>query len=247
MRILLTIIFLFSKILSQSIDEKFYAGNNFYNNSKYLEAIEIYEQILLKGWGSSNLYYNLGNAYFRQNQIGQSIWAYHKALKMNPRNSDLSYNLEIANARIKDRIILPDEFFLLDLYRDIKSRYTFNEWLIIGSITILFTVLIFIVSKTYLFNNIVLERVIVFFLIFVLIEHGIILDRFFEENDNKLGVIIDNEVDAYSGPFYGDNSILFKINEGTMVKIGQDQKNWLEIILLDGNRGWIPLEKVRSL
>jgi uncharacterized protein YgiM (DUF1202 family) len=55
------------------------------------------------------------------------------------------------------------------------------------------------------------------------------------------------EVDAYSGPFYGDNSILFKINEGTMVKIGQDQKNWLEIILLDGNRGWIPLEKVRSL
>ena len=54
-------------------------------------------------------------------------------------------------------------------------------------------------------------------------------------------------MDAYSGPFYGDNSILFKINEGTMVKIGQDQKNWLEIILLDGNRGWIPLEKVRFL
>ena len=178
MRILLTIILLFSKILSQSIDGKFYAGNNFYNNSKYLEAIEIYEQILLEGWESSDLYYNLGNSYFRQNQIGQSIWAYHKALKMNPRNSDLSHNLEIANARIKDRIILPEEFFLLDLYRHIKSRYTFNEWLIIGSITILFTVVLFIVSKTYLFNNIVLER------------KGNILLTFCEENrvSKKIGL-----------------------------------------------------------
>ena len=54
-------------------------------------------------------------------------------------------------------------------------------------------------------------------------------------------------MNAYSGPFYGDNSILFKINEGTKVQIGKNQKSWLEIILLDGNRGWIRLEKIRGL
>ena len=84
-----------------------------YNKSKYLESINIYESILTDGWESNNLYYNLGNAYFRQNMIGQAIWAYNKALKINPRNSDVIHNLEIVNARIKDRIILPDEFFLV--------------------------------------------------------------------------------------------------------------------------------------
>ena len=80
-----------------------------------------------------------------------------------------------------------------------------------------------------------------------MIEHGIILDRFFDESDNKIGIIIDNEVDIYSGPFYGDNTILFKVNEGTKVKINQSQNNWIEIILLDGNRGWVPLDKIRQI
>ena len=80
MRILFTIFILFSNVFSQNIDEKFYAANKYYNSTKYLSAIDAYENILSEGWESSNLYYNLGNAYFRQNQIGQSIWAYHKAL-----------------------------------------------------------------------------------------------------------------------------------------------------------------------
>ena len=247
MRILFTIFILCSNVSSQNIDEKFNAANKLYNSTKYLEGIEIYENILTEGWESSDLYYNLGNAYFRQNQIGQSIWAYHKALKMDPRSSDLIHNLEIVNARIKDRIILPEEFFLVDLYLKIKSSFTLKEWLMIGSITIFITVILFLLSRIYIFNNFILERSILFLIVLVTIEHGIILDRFFDENDNKLGIIIDNEVDAYSGPFYGDNSILFKINEGTIVRLSQVQKHWLEIILIDGNRAWIPLEKIRFL
>ena len=80
-----------------------------------------------------------------------------------------------------------------------------------------------------------------------MIEHGIILDRFFDESDNKIGIIIDNEVEAYSGPFYGDNTILFKVNEGTKVRTNQSQNNWIEIILLDGNRAWVPKEKIRQI
>ena len=92
-----------------------------------------------------------------------------------------------------------------------------------------------------------LGRAVLFLIVIAIIEHTIILDRFFDENDNKLGIIIDNEVDAYSGPFYGDNSILFKINEGTEVRVSQKQKDWIEIILLDGNRAWIPLDRIRLL
>jgi len=247
MKYFIILILFFSNAFAQNIDERFFNANNYYNNSKYLESINVYESILAEGWESNNLYYNLGNAYFRQNMIGQAIWAYNKALKINPRNSDVNNNLEIVNARIKDRIILPDEFFLVKSYMNFKSSYNLNEWLIIGSITIFFSVILFLLSKLYIFDNVILDRLILGLIILAMIEHGIILDRFFDESDNKIGIIIDNEVDTYSGPFYGDNTILFKVNEGTKVKINQSQNNWIEIILLDGNRGWVPLDKIRQI
>ena len=247
MRYFIVLILFYTNVLTQNIDERFFNANNYYNSSKYLESINVYESILADGWESNSLYYNLGNAYFRQNMIGQAIWAYNKALKINPRNSDVARNLEIVKARIKDRIILPGEFFLVKSYMNIKSRYTLKEWFIIGSITIFFTVIVFLLSRIYIFDNVILERLVLGLIIVVIIEHGIIFDRFFDQNDNKIGIIIDNEVDAYSGPFYGDNTILFKVNEGTKIRIIQNQNNWIEIILFDGNRAWVPKEKIRQL
>ena len=84
-------------------------------------------------------------------------------------------------------------------------------------------------------------------MLFTVSVHIVILDKFFDENDNKHGIIIDNQVKGYSGPFYGDNSILFNINEGTEVMIKQSQQNWTEIILLDGKSAWITSNKIRVL
>tara|TARA_B100000579_G_scaffold426454_1_gene433713 strand:- start:2129 stop:2872 length:744 start_codon:yes stop_codon:yes gene_type:complete len=247
MKYFLIIFLFFSNIISQDIDEIFFNANSYYNSSEYLESIGLYESILAEGWESSNLYYNLGNAYYRQGMIGQSIWSYNKALSINPRNSDIKHNLEILNARIKDRIVLPDEFFLVKIYIEIKSRYNLKEWLFIGSIIIFISVILFLLSKLYIFDNFILDRSLMVFIIISMIIHVIILDRFLDENDNRVGIIIDNSVDAYSGPFYGDNTILFKVNEGTKVKIVQAQNKWIEIILLNGNRAWLPLEKIREL
>ena len=147
MRKWITLLVFFSNVFYKDFDENFYNANNYYNNSKYLESIKIYESILAEGWESSNLYYNLGNSYFRQNQIGQSIWAYNKALKMDPRNEDLIKNLSIAEAKIKDRIILPDEFYFVKVYGNFKSRYTLKEWLLAGGIIVLFTVVLFLISE----------------------------------------------------------------------------------------------------
>ena len=238
---------LFSNIFSKDFDENFNKANTYYNNSKYLESIKIYESILAGGWESSNLYYNLGNSYFRQNQIGQSVWAYKKALKMDPRNEDLIKNLSIAEAKIKDRIILPDEFYFVKVYGNFKSRYTLKEWLLAGGIIVLFAVVSFLISEFHIFNNLKIVRVVKILILLTVTIHIVILDKFFDDDDDKFGIIIDNQVKAYSGPFYGDNSILFNINEGTEVMIKQNQKNWTEIILLDGKRAWIISNKIRLL
>ena len=247
MRKWITLLVFFSNVFSKDFDENFYKANNYYNNSKYLESINIYESILAAGWESSNLYYNLGNSYFRQNQIGQSIWAYNKALKMDPRNEDLIKNLSIAEAKIKDRILLPDEFYFVKVYGNIKSRYTLKEWLLVGGIIVLFTVVSFLISEFHIFNNLKIVRVVKILILLTVTIHIVILDKFFDDDDDKFGIIIDNQVKAYSGPFYGDNSILFNINEGTEVMIKQHQQNWTEIILLDGKSAWITTNKIRVL
>ena len=247
MRILVVLVSLFSNIFSKDFDQSFTEANNYYNNSRYIESIEIYESILTEGWESSNLYYNLGNSYFRQNQIGQSVWAYKKALKMDPRNKDLIKNLSIVEARIKDRVILPIEFYFVKIYGKFKSRYILKEWLLFGGFILLFTVVLFLISEFYIINNLKIIKVVKLLILLTVMVHIVILDKFFDDNDDKIGIIIDNQVKAYSGPFYGDNSILFNINEGTEVIIKQKQKNWIEIILLDGKRAWITFNKIRLL
>ena len=64
------------------VQQRFNAANSQYNETNYSKAIELYESILDDGFESFPLYYNLGNTYFRQNYIGQSVWAYNKALKL---------------------------------------------------------------------------------------------------------------------------------------------------------------------
>ena len=202
MRKWITLLVFFSNVFSKDFDENFNKANNYYNNSKYLESIKIYESILAGGWESSNLYYNLGNSYFRQNQIGQSIWAYNKALKMDPRNEDLIKNLSIAEAKIKDRIILPDEFYFVKVYGNFKSRYTLKEWLLVGGIIVLFTVVSFLISEFHIFNNMKIIRIVKILILLTVTIHIVILDKFFDDDDDKFGIIIDNQVKAYSGPFY---------------------------------------------
>jgi len=247
MRILIIFVFFSSNVFSKNFDQIFSEANEYYNNSRYLESIQLYENILSEGWESDNLYFNLGNSYFRQNQIGQSIWAYNKALKMDPRNEDLIKNLSIVEARIKDRVILPDEFYLVKLYGKFKSRYILREWLLIGSVIVLLTVVSFLLSEFSVMNNLKAFRVIKILMLLTIIVHIVILDKFFDDSNHKIGIIIDNEVKAYSGPFYGDNSILFNINQGTEVMIKQYQKNWTEITLLDGKRAWVISNKIRLL
>ena len=70
------------------------------------------------------------------------------------------------------------------------------------------------------------------------------MDSYIDKQRKKSAVVISNNVNAYSGPFYGSSSILFQINEGIKVDISNQQKDWLEIILIDGKKGWIPSESV---
>ena len=225
----------------------FEAANSHYNQGNYGDSIELYEKIILDDFHSSDLYYNLGNAYYRQGLVGQSIWAYNKAILLNPRLGDAKYNLEIAMASMKDRIVLPSELLPVQIYISIKSNYTFNEWLLIGSLVVLFTVCFFVASKFFIFSNEIVQKSLFMLVILTTVLHLILIDLFFEQNTQQSGIIISNEVNAYSGPFVGENTMLFTINEGTRAKIYQKQGDWIEIAIINGDKAWIPSKTFRPL
>ena len=97
----------------------------------------MYEHLIENGYLNSQIFYNLGNSYYRLNKIGQAVWAYRNAIKFSPRDNDIVHNLKIAEARRTDRILSPPVFIFHDLYRKVKSSFTIFEWSLLGGILFL--------------------------------------------------------------------------------------------------------------
>ena len=247
MRLFLSIVVFITFSYAAIHDDLFIDGNDAMIYENYSDAIQIYESILALGYEHPDLYYNLGNAYYRLHYIGLAIWAYHNANELAPRDLDIKHNLSIANARMVDRIDMPESMIFLKFYRDLKSYYTFIEWLIIGSIMILLQVCYYFIFRIGLLDKRINQSFINVIIIITLCTHFIALDKYFQKSNENDGVVIANNVDAYSGPFYGENSVLFKINEGTIADIHKIQDDWVEIILIDGKKGWIPSGSIRRI
>ena len=243
----LILLMMISISYSEKLSEKFDIANSYYNNSKYNKSIQLYEEIINDGFHSEYLYFNLGNAYYRNGMLGQSIWAYNKAISINPRLEDVKYNLEIVGSKIKDRIILPQEFLAVHIYVNLKSVLSYYEWQIIGSIMMLLTTSFFVALKIFLLNNYIIKKLKFISVLITFLVHMIIFDVFLEKNEKQFGIIVYDNVNAYSGPFYGDNTILFTLNEGTKAQLHQEQGEWFEIVILNGGKAWIPKEKIRIL
>ena len=247
MKRLIFILVISSHSFSDQIIEKFQAANARYNDSDYIGAIQLYEQIVSEKWQSGYLYYNLGNSYFRAGMLGQSIWAYNKALKLRPRYDNIKYNLEIANTKIKARVTLPPEFFFVDFYVQLKNYYTFFEWLLLCGLVVFLSASFFMLSKVLILNSNVVKRLILILSFSALVLHLIAFDIFLEDSKETHGIIIFDDVNAFSGPFQGESTRLFTLNEGTRVSVLQNQGSWVEIVLLSGEKAWIPIEKIKVI
>jgi len=241
------IIFLFFYCIgfSQNPDSLFHKGISSLNSGNSERAVKHFETILSQGFHHENLYYNLGNAYYKLGNYGQSIWAYEKAIALNPLDKDSGFNLDLANTHVQDRIKVPETFFILKWYRVLKSILTLSQFLILSSFCVLILALYYLSSKLLYLK--LRGSIIQFMLFMTLILHGITLNKYWDNFDNKKAIITAKELNAFSGPFIRDDAVLFKIHEGIKVTIDSEQGDWVEISLLDGKKGWVLYEHLRIL
>ena len=247
---LLYFVLVISALFAQSAvkpDSLYKIGNQAMLQEDFEIAIDNYEQILNQGNSHPDLYYNIGNAYYRLNQIGNAVWAYEKGLQLNPRDKDLQFNLSLSNTRVHDRIEIPQSMLLLEQYRALKKSATLVDIVLIAAAIFMLGAFVYFLKKYYRWQSIWISRLIITFIVLSLFVHLIALDKYYEISDTKEVIIVKSEVEIFSAPFDRRETVLFRLHEGVKAEITQEQPDWIEIILIDGKKGWIQSEKVRYL
>ncbi|MBA6156113.1 tetratricopeptide repeat protein [Tenacibaculum sp. S7007] len=248
-KIIVLLFLLVSSIsFAQTADDLFENANALYKEGNYQKAIELYKQIENKKEVSSELYYNLGNAYYKLNKVAPSIYNYEKALQLDPLNEDAQNNLIIANRLTLDRIEeLPKSVFQ-KINKNVLQKLTYNQW---AALTIFLSFiaatlfLLFYFSYTPNKKRLYFTTSIISFLLLIVT----LVITFTQHNQTKNtieAIIFAEEIEVKNAPTIDANEI-FTLHEGTKVNVLDSVDNWKKIKLVDGKIGWIKKEALRLL
>ena len=216
-------------------------GDSAYSQGDYEKAVEIYEAVLSGEGHSMEMYYNLGNAYFRNNMIGKAILNYERALRLDPTDADVKANLEYAFSKTKDEVAENYEIFLVSWMNAVVNMLGIDAWAIAGAVSFIILLLAVFV---FLFNarGKVRKTMLVFAVLSLFVTifaNSSALNLYSKMKDSTQAIVMREEVSLKSTP---DNSgtVLVKIHEGRKVTIVDDTMNeWKEIELEDGTVGWL--------
>ena len=214
-------------------------GNQAYIDGDYAAAVTAYQAIENRGYSSARLYYNMGNAYYKQGQIGRAILYYNRALVISPSMDDARHNLEIAEAQTKDNIAVVPEFFLNRYMRTLRSAISCSAWSAMSvaffGVMLLF-LLIFLLGSRIKVRKVGFYGAVVSLLLFVVVTiFGIsarnsIIDR-------PAAIVMSSAISVKSSPDRAATD-LFVLHEGTKVEVSSEVDGWSEITIADGKKGW---------
>ncbi len=219
-----------------------------YAQEEYQRAAQMYEQLLKKGV-SSDLYYNLGNSYYRMDNITQAVLNYERALLLSPGDHDIRINLQLARSKTIDKIVPESEMFFVTWYRSLVNLMSVDGW---AWTALLSLVAAIILALLYLFAGSIAIRKVGFFgaLLFVLVFAFSNLFAWQQKSaltNRKGAIIIRSAVPVKSTPAKNGTD-LFILHEGTKVTITDgSMKGWKEIRVGDGKEGWLETNQIEII
>ena len=239
---LTAILFLNLNAFAQS---DFDIANAAYADGRYAEAATMY-QALIDEQPDATLYYNLGNAYYKQGEIAQAILQYERALRLNPKHKDAQYNLKFAQSRITDTIVEQD-FFLSSWARAVRNTLRERTWVIL-SITLFIIALIGMLL--FLLGRELWIRRTAFHIAWITLLFSVItglnaqsLHR--RDTLRSEAIITQGVVNAKSSPDRSGTD-LFTLHEGTKVDIRETIGEWCNI-RVGNNEGWIKQQNMERI
>ena len=250
MKKLFFILFIVSQsVLSQSADELFVKANELYKQEKFQEAIKLYSQIEEElGLISSELYYNLGNCYYKLNKIAPSIYNYEKALLIDPLNEDAQNNLVFARRSTIDNIEELPKSVLQKLDEIFIKKLSYNQWAIVCVVSSILGTLLFLL---FYFSSTPLRKRIFFVtsmssFFFLVISLATVYKEYDYAKNHIEAIVFSEETDIKNAPTTSGD-IIFTLHEGTKVYVLDTVDNWKKIRLADGKIGWIQANEIKVL
>jgi len=223
---------------SAPIDHWFEKANSFYEAQQYDSAALYYEKIIGAGVNNADVFYNLGNTFFRLNKLGLSILNYEKALKLSPHDPDILANKRFAQRAIVDRVPEPDRTFINTILWRIHTLFSLNLQLIILFCTLLllsvsFSFALFSSHNTRLWL-IYLASISLLFSVIFATSAGV---KIYEAEKKKFSIVLEKSVDVKNQP--DGNKVLFTVHEGVKFQVQKTVEEWSFVRLPNGYTGWV--------
>ena len=228
-------------ITKQNADDEYAKGN-------YQQAIKDYQEILKAGV-SSEIYYNLGNAYYRTDNITQALLAYERALQLSPGDNDIRFNLQYARSKTIDKITPETEMFFVTWYNSLVNFTSVDRWAntaIVSIVMALLLILVFLFAPQMWARKSGFYGSAVFLLLFAFANLFAFQQK--HELETKQGaIVIAPTVNVKKTPAASGTDV-FVIHEGTRVDITDRGMNqWRGVKLADGREGWLKTSQIEEI
>jgi tetratricopeptide (TPR) repeat protein len=243
-----TIVFFSSSLTAQTPDSAFSHGNELYRAGKYQEAANVYDSIIKQGLLSAELYFNLGNAYYRDRQLARAVLSYERAAQLHPNDPDIEHNLKLSYLRTVDRLEPVPDMFLIQWMHAVGSLMSSESvrmifllsWIVLfGSLAAMYLVLrpgMIRVPRRLFFISCAL----------VLLSAAMLGIQSIQDKTQDKAIIVAQTVTAKSSP---DTKAVdaFVIHEGLKIKLTDAVGEWVKVTLVDGKIGWILSEQCERI
>ena len=228
-------------------NENFQKANDAYSQKNYTDAVVLYEELVSQGYKDASLYYNLGNAYFKNNQLAKAILWYERALRLEPANEDIKHNLSFVKQQTTDNMEVQPDPFIKVWFLSVRDLFGVKLWsvfsIVFVGIACVCIVLIVLSLPRWRMALFVTACV-----AFVFAFCSIIFANLQKNNINRAdeAIIMNKIVIVKSTPDVSGTN-LFTVHEGIKVKITDTAGNWVEIRFSDGNKGWVMQEVIEKI
>jgi len=223
-------------------------ANIHYIDGNFDKAAELYQTLVDSGYQNAELYYNLGNSYFKLNRIPYAILNFERAYRLKPNDEDILFNLEFARTFTVDRIEPLPIFFLTKWYRMARAILTSNGWawtsLFFLALTFTFALYFWFSSRGWIKRLTFASGILT--LLLTIMSMVFSAQEKHKENLRNQAIIFQQAVSVRSSPGETGKDI-FILHSGTKVEITKALGQWVEIRIADGNKGWVPSETLELI
>lgn len=225
---------------ASDINAQYQEANKLYQEGKFDTAAVLYDGILQTEMVAPEVYYNLGNCYYKMGNVPRAILNYERALRLAPGDDDIAFNLQLANYQTVDKVEVLPKLFIWRWWDGLRGLFSFDGWAYLGIILLLVSLIFFTIFK--ISRDVSIRRIMFYPGIIAAILTVLSLlaaeNQYAEKKSGKEAIIFTPTLTLKSSPDKTGKDLVV-VHEGLKVTIMDNLNGWSKVRLTNGTVGWV--------